>query len=146
MATASYRFDARWAGFSRVGYSWGDGLIEDVNYLVGVWLTNDLKQSYDTALADRSYRSMHRCQTISQSFRTELLATDYVLRDVLGRPQVSDLVYPDPDPAHAQLMRCFTSLSGKGGTASPSLVRNCMTTGKAPRGGHRLGERDAPLD
>ena len=36
MATASYRFNARWAGFARVGYSWGDGQIEDVNYLAGV--------------------------------------------------------------------------------------------------------------
>ena len=24
MATASYRFDTKWAGFGRVGYSWGD--------------------------------------------------------------------------------------------------------------------------
>ena len=36
MATASYRFDTKWAGFGRVGYSWGDGQIEDVNYLAGV--------------------------------------------------------------------------------------------------------------
>ena len=36
MATASYRFDTKWAGFGRVGHSWGDGQVEDVNYLAGV--------------------------------------------------------------------------------------------------------------
>jgi hypothetical protein len=50
MATASYRFDAHWAGFSRVAYSWGDGQIEDINYLAGV--RYDLGQFY--ALASQS--------------------------------------------------------------------------------------------
>lgn len=35
MATASYRFDENWAGFSRISYSDGDGQLEDLNYLAG---------------------------------------------------------------------------------------------------------------
>lgn len=36
MATASYRFNPHWAGFSRISYAKGDAQLEDQNYLVGV--------------------------------------------------------------------------------------------------------------
>ena len=72
--------------------------------LLGGWLIVDLKRNYDRVLADTSYRAMQRAQIIGQAFRTEVLAADYVLRDVLGRITKSDLVYPDPDLAHAQWM------------------------------------------
>lgn len=71
---------------------------------LGVWLSVDLQQGYEKILADTSYRAMQRSQIISQSIHTRILATDYVLRDVLGRIQEKDLVYPDLDQAHAQQM------------------------------------------
>lgn len=72
--------------------------------LFATWLIFDLQRGYEKVLADTSYRAMQRSQIIGQSFRTEVLAADYVLRDVLGRFQESDLVFPDPDPNHAQRM------------------------------------------
>lgn len=72
--------------------------------LLGVWLVVDLWRGYEKVLADSSYRAMQRSQIISQAFRTQVLATDYVLRDVLGRIGEKDLAYPDLDPDHAQSM------------------------------------------
>lgn len=72
--------------------------------LLGGWLIVDLQRDYAKVVADASYRAMQRSQIIGQAFRTEVLTTDYVLRDVLGRLQAHDLVYPDPDPVHAHRM------------------------------------------
>ncbi len=69
---------------------------------LGVWLATDLRRAYDKTLADSLQRAMQRSQIISQSFRTQILSTDYVLRDVLGRIQAHDVVYPVADPVHAQ--------------------------------------------
>ena len=70
--------------------------------LLGGWLSFDLYRGYEKVLTDVSYRAMQRSQIIGQAFRTEILAADYVLRDVLGRVQEEDLVFPDPNPDHAQ--------------------------------------------
>lgn len=72
--------------------------------VLGVWLAVDLQQGYEKVIADTSHRAMQRSLIISQSFRTKVLASDYVLRDVLGRIQESDLMYPDPAPDHAERM------------------------------------------
>lgn len=80
------------------------GLLLVFFVVLGVWLTVDLQQGYERVLADTSYRAMQRSQIISQSIRTQILATDYVLRDVLGRIQEKDLAYPDPDQDHAKRM------------------------------------------
>lgn len=72
--------------------------------LLASWLIFDLHRGYEKVLADTSYRATQHSQIIGQNFRTEVLAADYVLRDVLGRVQEQDLVFPDPDPAHAQRM------------------------------------------
>lgn len=72
--------------------------------LLAAWLVFDLHRAYNKVLAEASYRATQRSQIIGQNFRTEVLAADYVLRDVLGRVQAQDLVFPDPDPAHAQRM------------------------------------------
>lgn len=71
---------------------------------LGIWLSVDLQRGYEKVLVDTSYRAMQRSQIISQTFRTQVLATDYVLRDVLGRVHERDLVYPDRSPDHAQQM------------------------------------------
>lgn len=72
--------------------------------LLGVWLALDLQREYEKVLADTAHRAMQRSQIIGQSIRTKVLASDYVLRDVLGRIQASDLVYPDVDRPHAEQM------------------------------------------
>lgn len=72
--------------------------------LLGGWLCIDLQRGYEKILADTSLRAMQRSQIVSQSFRTQVLATDYVLRDVLGRIAEQDITYPDLDPNHAQRM------------------------------------------
>jgi diguanylate cyclase (GGDEF)-like protein/PAS domain S-box-containing protein len=72
--------------------------------VLGGWLAFDLQKGYVKVLADQSYRAMQRSQIIGQSFRTQVLATDYVLRDLLGRIQPQDIVYPDYDRNHAQRM------------------------------------------
>lgn len=72
--------------------------------VLAAWLVNDLKQGYEKILADTSQLAAQRSQIISESFRTQILASDYVLRDVLGRIQSKDLVYPDGDRDHAQSM------------------------------------------
>lgn len=72
--------------------------------VLAAWLVSDLKQGYEKILADTSQLAAQRSQIISQSLRTQMLASDYVLRDVLGRIQSKDLVYPDADRDHAQRM------------------------------------------
>ncbi len=72
--------------------------------LLASLLVLDLQRGYTRVLTDTSYRATQRSQIIGQNFRTEVLAADYVLRDVLGRFQQQDLVYPDPHPAHARRM------------------------------------------
>lgn len=70
----------------------------------GVWLATDLQRAYDNVLRDTAHLANQRSQIIGQAFRTKVLASDYVLRDVLGHIAVKDLAYPDPDPVHAQRM------------------------------------------
>ena len=70
--------------------------------MLGAWIIFDLMRSYDKVILDVSYRAMQRSQIIGQAFRTEILAADYVLRDVLGRVQEADLVFPDSDANHAR--------------------------------------------
>lgn len=50
MASGSYRFHRNWAGFARLSYAQGQGLLEDLNYLAGV--RYDLGKFY--ALASQS--------------------------------------------------------------------------------------------
>ena len=72
--------------------------------VLGVWLTDDMAREYRKIQADTSYRAMQRSQILSQSFSTKILATDYVLSDVLGRIHEQDITHPDLDEAHAQQM------------------------------------------
>lgn len=72
--------------------------------LLAVVVLYDLKGEHDKALADASQRAMQRSQIIGQTLHSKLIATDYVLRDVLGHVSSKDLVYPDPDPKHQQAM------------------------------------------
>jgi diguanylate cyclase (GGDEF)-like protein/PAS domain S-box-containing protein len=80
------------------------GAVLVIFLLLGAWLIVDLQRGYEKVLADTAYRAMQRSQIIGQSFRTQVLATDYVVRDILGRIQEKDIVYPDLDQDHAQRM------------------------------------------
>lgn len=70
--------------------------------LLGIWLAYDVKQSYDQLLMDRSQQATQRSHIIAQAFRTEVLASDYVVRDVLGRLREADLLYPNHNAIHAK--------------------------------------------
>lgn len=71
---------------------------------LAIWLALDLQQEYKRILADTLQRATQRSQIIGQSLHTQVLASDYVLRDVLGRINEKDLAYPDPGTDHAQQM------------------------------------------
>ena len=72
--------------------------------VAGAWLISDLQQGYLKVIADTSQIAMRRSQILGQSLSTRILATDYVLRDVLGRINEDDLVYPDGNPGHSMRM------------------------------------------
>lgn len=113
--------------------------------LLGVWLVADLRRAHNKVVAETTQRAVQRSQIVSQSLRTQVLATDYVLRDVLGRINETDLVFPDPDPAHAQRM---TSLLKEKADTVPdffSMVvfnQNCVFT--ATPTGENTGVRSRP--
>jgi len=112
---------------------------------LGAWLVADIQRGHDKVVADTLQRALQRSQIISQSFRAEVLAADYVLRDVLGRIQVQDLVAPDPDPRHAQAMTQL--LKEKAATVPDffSMVvfdKNCVFT--ATETGRNTGIRSKP--
>lgn len=113
--------------------------------LLGLWLFLDLRQGYDQVLNQASYRAMQRSQIIGQNLRTKILATDYVLRDVIGRVQKKDLVFPDADTQHAREMSRL--LKEKGDTVPDffSMVlfdSDCLFTATAT--GQNIGVRSKP--
>ena len=72
---------------------------------IGVWLVLDFKRERDRTLENISQLTLHKSQLMSRSLEHTFLATDYVLRDVLGRIDAkTDLVYPDNDPDRADLL------------------------------------------
>jgi diguanylate cyclase (GGDEF)-like protein len=113
--------------------------------MLGAWLLSDLHQSRERLLEDVSYRAMQRSQIIAQGFRTEVLAADYVLRDVLGHIQASDMAYPDKDADHAERIR--TLLKSKADTV-PDFVSMVLFNSEcvflATVTGDNIGVRSKP--
>lgn len=112
---------------------------------LAIWLVFDLRQEYQRILADTALRATQRSQIINQSFRTQVLASDYVLRDVLGRIDAKDLVYPDPSIDHARRMARL--LKEKADTVPDffSMVmfnRDCVFTATAT--GTNIGIKSKP--
>lgn len=95
------------------------GAVIVIFVLLGVLLTVDLQRGYQKVLVDTEFRALHRSQIISQSFGTKVLIADFVLRDVLGRIQAKDIVYPDLDLNHAQRM---TQLLKEKAATAPNLL------------------------
>lgn len=105
----------------------------------------DLQRVHDKALADTSHRALQQSQIIAQSFRSDVQAADYVLRDVLGRIQPRDLLYPHPDADHGPQMAKL--LKEKADTVPDffSMVlydRNCVFAATAT--GNHLGVQSKP--
>ncbi len=112
---------------------------------LGFWLVQDLQSEYNKTLADKSQSAMQQSQVISQSIYSKILATDYVLRDVLGRVQKEDLVYPNPDKLRFQ--RMTTLLKEKAATVPDffSMVifdKDCVFTATAT--GRHAGVKSNP--
>jgi diguanylate cyclase (GGDEF)-like protein/PAS domain S-box-containing protein len=121
------------------------GVLSVCFVLFGVWLAVDLQRGYEKVLADTSYRAMQRSEIISQSFRTQVLATDYVLRDVLGRIQESDIVYPDTNPDHVQRITLLLKEKAETVPYFFSMVvfdRDCVFTATAT--GKNTGVKSKP--
>lgn len=53
--------------------------------MVGGWLVADFWQEHDRIAADTARLAIHKSQLMSRAFGDTFVATDYVLRDVLGR-------------------------------------------------------------
>ncbi len=121
------------------------GALSLIFVVLGIWLALDLHRSHEDILVDASHHALQRSQIISQSFRTQVLATDFVLMDVLGRIQEKDLTYPDPDRDHAQ--QITTLLKEKAATVPDffSMVffnQDCVFTATAT--GKNVGVKSKP--
>lgn len=65
---------------------------------IGAWLVFDFAQERTRITAERSRLAIHKSQLINRAFSDTFLAADYVLRDVIGRVDMTrDLAYPPPD-------------------------------------------------
>lgn len=67
---------------------------------VAGWLVADLVEGRERIIAEKTILAVQKSQFMSQWFGTTILATDYVLRDLIGKVEPRDLIYPDPDPVH----------------------------------------------
>jgi len=66
--------------------------------VIGGWLAVDFSRERQRISDETSRLAIHKSQLMSNSFGDTFLAADYVLRDVIGRVDVTkDLTYPHPD-------------------------------------------------
>ena len=109
---------------------------------IAAWLVVDLIEGRERIVAEKTALALQKSQFMSQWFGTTILAPDYVLRDLAGRVEPRDLIYPDPNPAHHQHIQAL--IQGKL-TTVPGLAgitfydRNCIFV--ASNDGRRLGFR-----
>lgn len=113
--------------------------------LLGLWLIFELRDGYDQALKQASYRAVQRSQIFGQSLRTQILASDYVLRDVASRIQIIDGVFVDTGFNQGKTLS--TLLKEKGDTVPDffSMVlfdRDCKFIATAT--GQNIGIRSKP--
>jgi diguanylate cyclase (GGDEF)-like protein len=73
-----------------------------------ILLVADLFDGRNRILAERADMALQKSQFMSQWFGTTIVATDYVLRDIIGKVSPDDLVFPDPDPRHFQRMQALS--------------------------------------
>jgi diguanylate cyclase (GGDEF)-like protein len=74
------------------------GLLLFALTLIGAWPVADFLQERQRILTDAARMAVQKSQLMGRSFGDTFLATDYVLRDVLGRINLAqDMRYPHPD-------------------------------------------------
>ncbi|MEP9380216.1 diguanylate cyclase [Aquabacter sp. CN5-332] len=76
--------------------------------LTGLYLVLDFRQERARIIDDAARLALQKSQLIGRSFGDTFLAADYVLRDVIGRVDVSkDLSYPPTDPSRTDQLRAL---------------------------------------
>lgn len=95
--------------------------------LLSALLIADLQAERDKIIVTTTENVFQKSQIISQSFGDTFLAADYVLRDILDRITIEDLVYPDPDEKH--LKRMTRLLEVKTATV-PNAIDGSLYDGK----------------
>lgn len=76
--------------------------------LVGGWLVVDFSREADRIAEETAQAAVQKSQLMSRSFGDTFLATDYVLRDVIGRIDLShDLVHPTPRPGTTERLQAL---------------------------------------
>ncbi|MFC0348643.1 diguanylate cyclase [Undibacterium danionis] len=113
--------------------------------LLGIWLVFELRNGYDQVLKQANYRAAQRSQILGQSLRTQILASDYVLRDVASRIEIIDGVFVDTALNRDKTLS--TLLKEKGDTVPDffSMVlfdRDCKFIATAS--GQNIGTRSKP--
>lgn len=81
--------------------------------LLGLWLIFELRDSYDQVLKQASTRAVQRSQIFGQNLRMQFLASDYVLRDVVGRIQNQDVAFAYTDPQQVKRMSALLKEKGE---------------------------------
>src|SRR5450830_1673026 len=77
----------------------GFGVLALLIAIVGGWLVVDIYREGDRIADETARLAVQKSQLMSRSFGDTFLATDYVLRDVIGRTDLSKgIVYPQPQP------------------------------------------------
>ncbi|GAB3358713.1 diguanylate cyclase [Giesbergeria sinuosa] len=79
------------------------GLLLLALVLIAAWPVTDFWRERQRILADAARMAVQQSQLMGRSFGDTFLATDYVLRDVIGRVDLAkDLTYPHPDTSTSQ--------------------------------------------
>ena len=77
----------------------GSGVLLLLIVIIGGWLVVDFSREGDRIVDETARLAVQKSQLMSRSFGDTFLATDYVLRDVIGRTDLAkDLAYPPPQP------------------------------------------------
>jgi len=77
----------------------GYGALLILIVMVGGWLVVDFSREADRIAGEASRMAVQKAQLMSRSFGDTFLATDYVLRDVIGHTDLArDLAYPSSRP------------------------------------------------
>lgn len=113
--------------------------------LLGLWLIFELEDSHDLVLKQATYRAAQRSQILGQSLRAQILATDYVLRDVASRIYIKDNVFVDNGLSQG---RTLTALLKEKGDTVPDFFSMVLFDSDckfiATATGQNIGARSNP--
>ncbi len=72
------------------------GAVVGVSVFLCVLLYKDVVRGREYIISEETARTLEKSRFISQSVTTKIVALQYILRDIHGRLEGEDLVYPDP--------------------------------------------------